>query len=141
MTIPVGSGYSKAFSMSSATSLLPQLSAEEKEYVQRLIALPLDSIVNHRSGEKKCEDIGQEIFNKAKAAHNGDSLAAKDVVTRIYNAIYFNQSDSQEDANFRKQYIECAWSGIGDDTWRWRWQCCKTTHDESCADIHSRNLS
>lgn len=141
MTTPVGSGYPKAFPMPSASSAPPQLSAEEKEYVQRLISLPLDSIVDYGSGEKKCEDIGQEIFDKAKAAHNKDSLAAKDIVTRIWNAVSFNQSDSQEEASFRKEYIKCAWSGIGDDTWRWRWQCYKATHDESCADIHSRNSS
>ena len=132
MTMPVNS-------MPSASSAPLQLSAEEKKYVQTLISLPLDSIIDCGVGEKKCEDIGQEIFDKAKAAHNRDSLAAKDALTRIWNAIGFSQSESQEDISFRKEYIACAWAGIGDDNWRWRWQCWKITHDESCADIHSRN--
>ena len=115
--------------MLSASSASLQLSDEEKKYVQTLISLPLDSIIDSGMGETKCQHIGQEIFDKAKAAYNKDSLAAKDALTRIWNAVRFNQRESQEDASLRKDYIACAWAGIGDN--KWRWQCWKITHDES----------
>jgi hypothetical protein len=119
MATPIGSGYSHIFRISSALSVCPQLSDEEKQYVQELISMPLDSILDKGSGEKKCKDLGQKIFDQAKAVPNGNSYTAKDVVVRICNATCFNQSDNAKDANLRKQYIERAWDGIGDDIWRW----------------------
>lgn len=115
MTMPVNS-------MPSASSAPLQLSAEEKKYVQTLISLPLDSIIDYGVGEKRCEDIGQEIFDKAKAAYNRDIFAAKKALTRICNAVGFNQSESQKDAALRKKYIHHAWTGVGDDSWHWNWQ-------------------
>ncbi|VHO03345.1 hypothetical protein [Candidatus Rhabdochlamydia sp. T3358] len=73
MATPVGSGNSSIFFMSSAPSTRPQLSAEEEQYVQELVSMPLDSILDNESGEEKCKKLGQEIFDRAKAAPDADS--------------------------------------------------------------------
>ncbi|MGL5625967.1 MAG: hypothetical protein ACRDDW_00410 [Candidatus Rhabdochlamydia sp.] len=115
MTTPLGPGSSHIFFVSSAPFSPPQLSAEEKEYVKKLVSImPLDSILTDEKVERECKEFGQKIFDKVKAAH--DSFAAKDAVKRVCNSIYF----SCNDGNLRKQYIEYAWDGIGDDTWRWQ---------------------
>lgn len=115
MATPVGSESSNMFFISSAPSAPPQLSAEEKEYVKKLVSImPLDTILTDEKVEKECKDLGQQIFDKVKAAHN--SFTAKDAVKRVCNSVYF----SCHDGALRKQYIEYAWDGIGDDTWRWQ---------------------
>lgn len=116
MATPVGSGcpYASVF-MTSAPSAPPQLSAEEKEYVKQLVSImPLESILTDEQVKKECKDLGQKIFDKVKAAH--DSFAAKDVVRRICDGVYF----SCDDGALRKQCIEYAWNGIGDNTWHWQ---------------------
>ena len=73
MATPVGSA-----SPSIVSRFLDFFTSKEQQYVKELAFL-----IGCEDGKKKCKDLGQEIFNKAKAAHNGDSLAAKDVVIRI----------------------------------------------------------
>ena len=119
MATPVDSGcpYASVF-MRLAPSSPPRLSAEEKEYVKKLVSImPLDTILTDEKVEKECKDLGQEIFDKVKAAC--DSFAAEAVVKKICNATYFNQSDDRRNACLRKQYIEHVWDGIGDARWRW----------------------
>ncbi|MEK7339910.1 MAG: hypothetical protein WBD50_01735 [Candidatus Rhabdochlamydia sp.] len=116
MAAPIGFGYTHIFRISSAPSARPQLSAEEEQYVQELVSIkPLNSILTDKNVREKCKSLGQKVFDQAKVAHNEDSFAAKDVVVRICNAICF----SCNDGSLRKQYIERAWDGIGDDVWRW----------------------
>lgn len=119
-TPPIRPGFSQIFFISSDPSVCPQLSAEEEQYVQELVSIkPLDSILTDKNVREKCKNLGQKIFDQAKATHKGDSNKAKDVVVRICNATRFNQSDNAKDASLRKQYIERAWDGIGDDTCPW----------------------
>jgi hypothetical protein len=113
MAAPVGFESSRMFFLSSAPSTYPQLSVEEEQYVQELVCIPFDSILTYK--KVHCKNLGQKIFDRAKAAHKGDTSKAQDVVVRICNAIYF----SCNDGSLRKQYIERAWDGIGDDVWRW----------------------
>jgi hypothetical protein len=115
MATPVDSGcpYASVF-MRLAPSSPPRLSAEEKEYVKQLVSImPLEAILIDKQVKQKCRDLGQQIFDKVKVAH--DSFAAKDVVRRICDGVCFNCNDG----TIRKQYIEYAWHGIGYDTWRW----------------------
>lgn len=106
-TPPVRPGFSHIF-LSSA----PQLSAEEKQYVEELASMPLDFILT----DKKVKELGQKIFDQAKATHNEDTSKAKDVVIRICNAIY----SSCNDGSLRRECIKQAWNGIGDDIWHWK---------------------
>ena len=93
------------------------LSPSEKEYVEKLSAItPLDSILDRSEGEAKCKALGQEIFDKYKTEAGGNSMAGKEAAQKICNAVVF----MADDGALRKQYIERAWDGIGDDVWDWR---------------------
>jgi len=91
------------------------LTEKEQGYVKRLADLDLNSILDMGAGEKKCKDIGQEIFNAYKTSANGDSKVGEVEVKKICEA-----TKSCQDGRLRKQYIERAWAGIGDDKWSWR---------------------
>lgn len=99
MTTPVN-GYSNTDYTPSTSSVRTQLSAEEKKYLQELVSIPLYSIL--ASKELYCKKLGQEIFNQAKATHNGDTSKARDAVARIYNAI----SSRCNNAPLRMDYVE-----------------------------------
>ncbi|MGL4539490.1 MAG: hypothetical protein ACRCU0_00745 [Candidatus Rhabdochlamydia sp.] len=93
MTTPVSPGSSHIFFITSAPSTPPQLSAEEKKYVEQLVLImPLDSILTDEKVERECKDLGQKIFDKVKAAH--DSFAAKDAV-KGYHVGFQRQSCAQ----------------------------------------------
>lgn len=85
------------------------LDAQEQSYIGQLSCLDL------KSGEKKCKEIGQTIFDYYKAAAGGDSFAGKKAVQKICDAIHYNAADGKS----RADYIERAWDGIGDDKWTW----------------------
>ena len=111
------SNYKEVYHISSRPKISPELSVSEREYAEKLSAIiPLDSILDEGEGESKCKAIGQEIFDKYKGENGGNSLAGKDAVQRICDAVVFIASDGA----LRKQYIERAWNKIGDDNWRWR---------------------
>lgn len=102
--------------VSSKPSKMPSLSASEKEYVEELCSIsPLNSILDMGAGESKCKAIGQEIFDKYKQEAGGLTDAGREAVKKICNAILFSASDG----SLRKQYVERAWDGIGDNNWRW----------------------
>jgi len=85
------------------------LPAEDREYVKMLSALSIDSILDMGDAEKACKALGQEIFDKHKKAAGGKTEAGKAAVVRICNAL----------KGVRKQHVERAWDGIGDEAWRW----------------------
>ncbi|MCB1180862.1 MAG: hypothetical protein KDK55_02410 [Chlamydiia bacterium] len=75
--------------------------------------MPLDDVLGEQ--ENFCKTLGQEIFDKFKKANEGQTSAGKEAVINICNAIKF----CAKDGFLRKQYVERAWNGIGDDHWRW----------------------
>lgn len=100
-----------------STSSVPSRPTTEAEYIQKLISItPLDSIIDRGEGEQSCKAIGQEIFDKYKEEAAGNSWAGKHAAVRICEAVISRAIDG----SLRKQYIERAWDGIGDDTWRWQ---------------------
>lgn len=104
------------FVISSHPEISPELSPSEQKYAERLSSIsPLESILDMGEEERKCKEIGQEIFNQFKAENDGKSSEGKAAVQRICNAVAFMTTDGA----LRKQYIERAWDGIGDDNWRW----------------------
>jgi hypothetical protein len=103
------------FYISSFNKNAPKLNESEQEFLNRLVSFELDSILDEGEGEKKCKSLGQEIFDKYKNEKDGDSNAGKKAVQKICDAIPF----SCKDGSLRKQYIERAWNGIGDNKWRW----------------------
>lgn len=110
------STFPTTYGVSSRPQKKPQLSKSEQEYVSKLTSIqPLDSILDRGEVQKKCKEIGQEIFDKYKRENGGNSFAGKDAAQRICNAVLFSCSDGQ----LRKQYIEHAWNGIGDKNWNW----------------------
>ena len=120
--------FDKVINMGSSSNATSTISSKEREYIQRLAVLDLDSILDSGSVEEKCKDIGQEIFDAYKADSQGKSLvldkaakqrisnAGKEAVQKICNAIRWNCSDGK----LRQSHIERAWHGIGDEYWTWR---------------------
>lgn len=89
---------------------------DEKKFADQLCALPLNSILDGGVGEAKCKALGQEIFDHFKARNYGSSESGKTVVVQICESMRMRATDG----HLRKQYIERAWDGIGDATWRWQ---------------------
>ncbi|MBA3238673.1 MAG: hypothetical protein H0T62_10060 [Parachlamydiaceae bacterium] len=88
---------------------------KDQLYVQKLVNItPLDSILDRGEGERKCKAIGQEIFDYFKQKY-GNSDAGQNAVQRICEAV----GHSAQDGHLRKQYIDRAWDGIGDNNWHW----------------------
>jgi len=79
--------------------------------------MPLESIIDNGSYQKKCKELGQKIFDNAKNALDENSFQASDVLAKICNAVCFNQNDNPQEAALRKQRIEHAWAGVGDTCW------------------------
>lgn len=110
-------GQQKTFFISSGPKKSPDLSKSEAEFAKKLCQItPLKSILDRGIGEKGCKAIGQEIFDKYKKDSNNNSFAGKEAAQRICNAVKFLATDG----SLRKDYIERAWNGIGDDHWRWQ---------------------
>ncbi len=101
--------------------LYPPFATQETEkptltnYVAKLSALPLDSILDYGDGEKACKILGQKIFDDFKKRASGKSLAGKVAVQGACERV----AKTAPDGRLRKQYIERAWDGIGDENWRW----------------------
>jgi len=92
------------------------LTYEEQVFVQQLIALPLNLILDRDETENRCWVIGQQIYNKFKDANPSNRNAGKEAVERIFNAIPFYCTDG----NMRKECIRNAWDEIGDNDWSWK---------------------
>lgn len=101
--------------ITSAPHQMPTLLPSQEEYVNKLLSFDLESILDRKEGEAKCHRLGQEIFDRYKSEANDDTFAGKEAVQNICDAIHFHRPDGR----LRKQYIERAWDGIGDDEWRW----------------------
>lgn len=80
----------------------------EIEYILKLIAIPLDSILGDH--EAACKAIGQELFDKCSSTQR-----SKETVKKVCEAL----AHCAKDGKLRKQYVEYAWEGIGNDDWRW----------------------
>ena len=108
------SSSSSASASASGASSQSQISAAflEKQYVAELVSLPLHSILERGVGEKDCKALGQEIFDEFKDRAGGDSSAGREAVDRICERL-------TKMRRLRKRYVERAWDGIGDSTWRW----------------------
>lgn len=83
---------------------------------QWLFSVSVNSILDGGETEKKCKQVGQEIFDHYKTAAKGDSEAGKNAVQRICEAARVLTNDGST----RKTHIERAWDGIGDASWRWQ---------------------
>ncbi len=85
-------------------------------HAQWLFSIPVDSILDGGEIEKKCKQIGQQIFDHYKTAAKEDSDAGRKAITRICEAAKV----LTHDGSVRKTYIERAWDGVGDMNWQWR---------------------
>lgn len=111
------------YGVSSGSEQPPQITTEQRQEIQQLIDLPLDSILDRGKTERLTKELGQKWFDKYKA-QGGGSNAGKIAVQNMCDWIAFNTTDSPKDAKLRRQYVEYAWgspfgSGIGDNNWKW----------------------
>lgn len=83
---------------------------------QWLFSVPVDSILDGGEIEKRCKQIGQQIFDHYKTAAKDDGEAGRSAVIRICEAAKV----LTHDGSVRKTHIERAWDGVGDMTWQWR---------------------
>ena len=103
------------FRVSSESRTPPTLTPKEQEYVEKLKAFSLNSIIDRGSGEKACKALGQEIFDHFKHLPGGSSASGKAAMQNICNAFWFQGGDGR----LRKAFIERAWDGVGDSYERW----------------------
>lgn len=94
----------------------PLLTADKKEYAEKLSSTPLEGILDRGLIESACKAMGQEIFDRYKLEAGGNSFAGKKAVVSICDAIPYVAADGF----LRKQYIERAWDAMGDKEWQWR---------------------
>lgn len=83
---------------------------------QWLFSVPIDTILDGGETEKKCNEIGQLIFDHYKSAARGDSGAGRLAVIRICEAAKV----LTHNGSIRKSHIERAWNRIGDMSWQWQ---------------------
>lgn len=81
-----------------------------------LYSVAVNDILDGKDTQKRCKEIGQEIFDHYKNAARNNSDAGMEAVKRICNAARFLSNDGP----VRKAHIEYAWDGIGDENWRWQ---------------------
>lgn len=81
-----------------------------------LYSISVNSILDGGEVQKKCKQVGQEIFDHYKKNSQGDSSAGMEAVVRICDAAKVLTSKG----SIRKSHLERAWDGIGDSNWRWR---------------------
>ena len=103
------------FRISSTPSTPPTLTPKEQEYVGKLTALKLDSILDQGPGEKACKALGQEVFDHFKNLPGGSSVKGIAAMKNVCNALWFQGGDGR----LRKQYVERAWDGVGDSYEQW----------------------
>lgn len=112
--------YSEVFSISSTPSQAPKLTHEQLEDAQKLAAIEsADSILDQGETEAYVKKLGQEFFDKYKEQAGGDSMAGKRAVQNICGWLASNPQESRSEARKRKDHVEFAWDGIGDEKWRW----------------------
>ena len=89
----------------------------DKEFIDQLLQLPLEGILDEGAIEERCKQIGQKIFDTYKEEEDDSSVGGFTAAQRIFDAIgskiFYKDS-------LRKQYIERAWDGVGDDAIRWQ---------------------
>lgn len=81
-----------------------------------LYSVAVNDILDGKDTQKRCKEIGQEIFDHYKNAARNNSDAGMEAVKRICNAARFLSNDG----HVRKAHIEYAWDSIGDENWRWQ---------------------
>jgi hypothetical protein len=112
MVFPIHTGF--VFGLSSAPNTPIRLTEAEKPFYEKLCALDLDGILDCSTGEAACRALGQEIFDTFKKTNN-NSHEGFLALQNICNALHFAKPDGQ----LRKQYVERAWEGIGDENVQW----------------------
>ncbi|MBS0653121.1 MAG: hypothetical protein JSR39_06270 [Verrucomicrobia bacterium] len=93
----------------------PVLSDQEKAYMNAVIALPLETILDNGDGEKRCKDLGQQIFDHFKQAAGADSNAGIEAMRKIADSLPFQGGDGRD----RKEYVIRAWDRVGDANAYW----------------------
>ena len=112
---PSNNQFKNVYGATSTPKTLPVLTPKEQEYLDQLKVLPLDSILDRGAGEKKCRDLGQEIFDHFKQKADGDSYAGKDAMVNIANSLPSQCQDGRD----RKGFVSYAWDRVGDSEWYW----------------------
>lgn len=79
------------------------------------LTMDVNAILDGGEVEKRCKEIGQEIFDHYKSQAKGDSMKGKYALQRICEAARFLGSDGP----VRTRHIECAWDGVGDSEFFW----------------------
>lgn len=87
----------------------------KQKYAHELSVIPLYTILDEGEQQAKCKAIGQKAFDEFKEKAKGNSRKGGEAVNKICNLI----RSIAPDGGLRQQFIERAWKGIGDDTWRW----------------------
>ncbi|MFZ0566063.1 MAG: hypothetical protein WAM28_07755 [Chlamydiales bacterium] len=101
-------------SIESNPTYLDIISEEEEHYANGLVDVILDHD-RREEIEERCKAIGQAIFEKAKKKTRGNSMAALASLRRIYTSVGLK-------LNIRKEIIQRAWKGVGDQNCQWDMQ-------------------
>lgn len=94
----------------------PELTRQEQTFLEQLSCLSSQAIRAGGTEKEQCRQIGQTIFNLYKKKNDGNSLAGKAALQRIYSALSFVRS---HEAGELRSAIKDAWVGIGDNSCRW----------------------
>lgn len=93
----------------------PVLSGQEKVFLNTVKALPLATILDNGEGEKRCKELGQQIFDHFKQEADGDSKAGIEAMRKIADSLPFQCEDGRD----RKEYVIRAWDRVGDANEYW----------------------
>lgn len=104
-----------ALAISAAASKKPIISEDHQLFLDELLMLPLDSILDPDLGEPICKAIGQRAFDFFKELKFGNSLSAFRDLQSIVNSVHFSEPDGQ----LRMPLIEKAFEDVGDEVKRW----------------------
>jgi hypothetical protein len=106
------------------------LSPREHQWLSEILALSDASILDGGTGQKKCHELGQRIFNSYKNSPGGCTLLGKLGTQKIANAIVTTDTDGLKCVKaLRKQLVAYAWKGIGDEYWLWNFAPTTWIHD------------
>jgi hypothetical protein len=97
------------------TPVTNELTEMEKEYVHVLRNLPLHTIIDGGEGQKRCHEIGQEIYDYFMSTNNNNWKAGQLALYNISEVLSFSCIDGWE----RKKYVSYAWAYVGGKEWCW----------------------
>jgi hypothetical protein len=99
----------------SASKTPPPLNSMEREFLKKLISLPLDCLLDKGKGQDECKALGQKIFNYSKLENKTLSCHGMHSLQTIFNAMRFYCNDWAQ----REILVKWAWDGVGDSYERW----------------------